>query len=77
MRTTMPESFERSSSPLTDRLERLCRTVDDVRVRGHRRGAESALREADHPEVTTLSYLTVLALVVVPVVALVVFTLFP
>jgi ABC-type uncharacterized transport system involved in gliding motility auxiliary subunit len=58
-------------------LERLCRAVDDVRVREHRRRADRALRDTDHPEVTTLSYLTILALVVVPLVALLVFALFP
>jgi hypothetical protein len=58
-------------------LERLCRAVDDVRVREHLRRADRALRDADHPEVTTLSYLTALALLVAPLVALVVFALFP
>ena len=77
MATTMPESFERSCSRPADRLERLRRAVDDVRVREHLRGAERALRDADHPEVTTLSYLTAVALFVVPLVALIVFALFP
>jgi hypothetical protein len=58
-------------------LERLCRAVDDVRVREYLRRADRALRDADHPEVTTLSYLTALALLVAPLVALVVFALFP
>ena len=44
----MHETFERSSSRPADRLERLCRAVDDVRVREHLRRAESALRRADH-----------------------------
>jgi hypothetical protein len=49
----MHETFERSSSRPADRLERLRRAVDDVRVREHLRRAESALRDADHPESTT------------------------
>ena len=77
MRITMLETFERSSSRPADRLERLRRAVDDVRVREHLRRAERALREADHPEVTTVSYLTALALLVAPLAALVVVALFP
>lgn len=73
----MHEPFERSSFRPADRLERLCRAVDDVRVREHLHRADRALRDADHPEVTTLSYLTALALLVAPLVALVVFALFP
>ena len=76
MATTMPESFERSCSRPADRLERLRRVVEDVRVRGHRRWAERALHEADQPEVTTLSYLTMLALFVAPLATLVVFAPF-
>ena len=75
MRTTRHEPCGRWSSPLAERLERLCRVVEDVRVREHLRRAECALREADHPEVTTLSYQTALALVVAPLVALVVVAL--
>ena len=48
MRTTIHETFERSSSRPADRLDRLRRAVDDVRVRAHLRRAESALRSADH-----------------------------
>jgi hypothetical protein len=48
MGTTMQETFERSSSRPADRSERLCRVVDDVRVRAHLRRAESALRSAEH-----------------------------
>jgi len=48
MRTTIHETFERSSSRPADRLERLRRAVDDVRVREHLRRAESALRSAEY-----------------------------
>ena len=77
MATTMPEPFERSCSRPADRLERLRRAIDDVRVREHLRRADRALRDADHPELTTLSYLTALALFVAPLVALIVVALFP
>jgi hypothetical protein len=77
MRTTIHEPFERSSSRPADRLDRLCRVVKDVRVREHLRRADRALRDADHPELTTLSYLTALALFVAPLVALIVVALFP
>jgi hypothetical protein len=73
----MHEPFERSSSRPAGRLERLCRAIDGVRVREHLRRAERALRVADHPELTTLAYLTVMPLFVAPLVALVVFALFP
>jgi hypothetical protein len=48
MATTMSESFERSCSRPADRLDRLRRAVDDVRVREHLRRAESALRSAEY-----------------------------
>ena len=78
MATRTPDPTARTARSRVGRaLNRLRRAVDDVRVRGHRRRAERALHEADHPEVTTLSYLTALALFVAPLVALVVFALFP
>ena len=49
----MHETSERSSSRPADRLERLRRAVDSVRVREHLRRAERALRDASHPELTT------------------------
>ena len=77
MSTPHAQSREPGGAPLGDVLDRWRRRLDRVRIREHLRRAERALRDADHPEVTTLSYLTVMALFVAPLAALVVFALFP
>jgi hypothetical protein len=77
MSTPHARSTEPGGAPLADVLDRWRRRLDRVRIRQHLRRAERALREADHPGLTTLSYLTVMALFVAPLAALVVVALFP